>query len=159
MRTEKSPQQAQSLPVQGWALKPQPQTTLNKYQVSIDNHLLLLLLQLHIFQIRETSSVRFTWAYRHVAKCVYWFYVLSCYLFLACCQDVLRENCYILSRTRMFSLSRMEIQFTINLIYFYFSSSPLIYCEIYFYLTLLSVSVIVCIIVQFYFQVGPFHNK
>ena len=113
----------------------------------------LLLLQLHIFQIRETSSVRFTWAYRHVAKCVYWFYVLSCYLFLACCQDVLRENCYILSRTRMFSLSRMEIQFTINLIYFYFSSSPLIYCEIYFYLTLLSVSVIICIIVQFYFHV------
>ena len=86
MRTEKSPQQAQSLPVQGWALEPQPQTTLNKYQVSIDNHLLLL--QLHIFQIRETSSVRFTWAYRHVAKCVYWFYLLSCYLFLACCQDV-----------------------------------------------------------------------
>ena len=45
----------------------------------------------------------------------------GCYLFLGsvkmlrCCYDVLRENCYILSRTGMFSLSRIEIQFTINL--------------------------------------------
>ena len=156
MRTEKSPQQAQSLPVQGWALEPQPQTTLNKYQVSIDNHLLLLQLT-YLSNQRDFISQIYVGVSSRCQVCVLVLFTELLFVFslLSRCYDVLRENCYILSRTRMFSLSRMEIQFTINLIYFYFSSSPLIY----FYLTLLSVSVIVCIIVQFYFQVGPFHNK